>query len=410
MKPKLRELEAHPIYHQGQQLVLLRDPLQLSDAQIAVPRPLVPLLGLMDGTRDEETLEAALQVRAGVRLVPGLLSKLLLDLDSALLLDNERFLAAKREALRAYREAPFRPLTVDGLGSGQTPEAVSAWLQSFVDALSPDEAPAESGSVQGQIVGLISPHIDYHRGGTIYAQVWSAAAQAVRQAELVVVLGTDHRGSAGTLTLTRQSYATPWGVLPTDRETVEALVDALGEGTALDAELHHGSEHSIELATVWLHFVRGEPVPIVPILCGHFGKFVDGGADLSSYEPFAKIVEVLREVMASRRTLVVAAADLAHMGPAFGDPHGLDYIGRGRLRNADERLLAAVCAGEEDAFFGQLKAEGDRRNVCGLPPIYLTLRLLDRAVGEPAGYAICPADPQGTSVVSIAGVILRNEA
>jgi hypothetical protein len=54
-----------------------------------------------------------------------------------------------------------------------------------------------------------------------------------------------------------------------------------------------------------------------------------------------------------------------------------------------------------------LQAEGDRRHVCGLPPIYLTLRLLDEAQGEPAGYALCPADVQGTSVVTIAGVLLH---
>lgn len=409
MKPKLRELEAHPIQHQGQQFVMLRDPLHLSDAQIAIPRPLAPLLGLMDGTRDEATLEVALQLRAGVRLAPGLLSQLLHDLDSAFLLDNERFTRAKGEALRAYREAPHRPLTVDGLGSGQTPEEISAWLQGFVDVLPPDESPAGAGPPRGLVTGLISPHIDYHRGGAVYAQVWRAATQATRKAELVIIFGTDHRGSAGTLTLTRQSYATPWGTLPTDVETVEALIEVLGEGASLDLELHHASEHSIELAAVWLRFVRDKTVPIVPILCGHFGSFVEGQADPASYGPFAQMVETLRAVMASRPTLVVAAADLAHMGPAFGDPYGLDFIGRGKLRNADERLMASVYAGEEETFFEQLKAEGDRRNVCGLPPIYLTLRLLGETVGEPAGYAICPADAQGVSVVTVAGAILRSK-
>ena len=70
---------------------LLGDPLQLSGSQIAVPRALAPLLGLMDGTRDEAGLEAALQVRAGIKLAPGLLTQLLADLDDAYLLDNERF-------------------------------------------------------------------------------------------------------------------------------------------------------------------------------------------------------------------------------------------------------------------------------------------------------------------------------
>ncbi len=385
-------------------MLLLRDPLKLSDTAIAIPRPLAPLLGLMDGTRDEAGLEAALQVRAGVRLAPGLLSKLLADLDAAFLLDNDRFAEAQARALKSFREAPFRPLTLDGSGFPIRSDLAGAQLQSYVDGLLPAEpTPAAPG-----IRGVISPHIDYQRGGPVYAEVWRAAAKAAREAESVILLGTDHQGSDGTLTLTHQSYATPWGVLPTDGEAVDALADVLGEEAAFAEELHHRSEHSIELAAVWLHFIRGgEPVPLVPLLCGSFSAFVVGEGDPAAHEPFAMALDVLRGMMASRRALVVAAADLAHVGPAFGDPYGLDFVGRAQLRNSDERLLQTIYDGNAAAFFELLKAEGDRRHVCGLPPIYLTLRLLGETSGEPAGYALCPADPQGTSFVTIAGVTLR---
>ena len=408
MKPKLREIEAHPIQYQGQQMILLRDPLQLTDAQLAIPHPLAPLLGLMDGTRDEAALEAALQVRAGVRLAPGLMSNLLADLDEALLLDNERFAQATAEALRTYRDAPFRPMTIDGAGFSPKSDLARAQLQAYLDALPPAQPPADEAAARATIRGIVSPHIDYQRGGPVYANVWRAAAQAACEAELVIMLGTDHRGGEGTLTITRQSYGTPWGVLPTDDDVVEALVEELGEEAVFAEELHHRSEHSIELAAVWLHFVRGgKPVPVVPILCGHFGAFIESRADPANYQPFADAVSVLCEEMASRRTLVVAAADLAHMGPAFGDPYGLDYIGQAKLRSADERLLETVYAGDAAAFYKELRDEGDRRHVCGLPPIYLALRLLGETSGEPAGYAVCPADQQGMSFVTIAGVILR---
>lgn len=405
VNPKLREIEAHPIQHQGQSMVLLRDPLRLSDTTIAIPQVMAPLLGLMDGTRDVSGLEAALRVRAGIRLAPDLLSKLLVDLDEAYLLDNERFATAKAAALQAYHEAPFRPLTtLDGSGAFADPDQSAAQLQDYVDALPPVERAPGAKPIRG----VVSPHIDYRRGGAVYAEVWRAAAQAAREAELVIIFGTDHLGGAGTLTLTRQSYATPWGVLPTDGEVVEALVEVLGPEAAFGEELHHRGEHAIELAAVWLHFIRdGEPVSMVPILCGHFGAFIEGQGDPADYEPFASALDVLRKAMASRRTLVVAAADLAHMGPAFGDPYGLDIIGKAQLHNADDLLLDTVYAGYEAAFFAMLKTEGDRRHVCGLPPIYLTLRLLGDAKGEPAGYALCPADPQGLSWVTIAGVILR---
>jgi hypothetical protein len=408
MRPKLRDVQVTPIRHQGQDLVLLRDPLQLSETQIAIPRPLAPLLGLMDGTREARQLEAALQVRAGVRLAPGLLDKLLHDLDAALLLDGQRFAAARAHAVQAFREAPFRPMTLDSSGFPHEPGAAREQLQGYVDALPPPETDRGVSATKSPIRGLVSPHIDYRRGGAIYAQVWRAAAEAAQEAELAILLGTDHQGGSGMVTLTRQSYATPWGVLPTDAEVVGALADALGEDLAFSEELHHRGEHSIELAAVWLHFTRGgKPLPMVPLLCGHFGEFVHGDAEPSAHEPFLAVVNTLRPLMTSRRTVVVAAADLAHVGPAFGDPLGVDFIRKAQVQNADERLLSRVYAGDAEGFFRELRAEGDRQNVCGLPPIYLALRLLGETAGEPAGYAICPADPQGTSFVTIAGAVLR---
>lgn len=403
MKYKIREIQIHPIQHQGQEMLLLRDPLNLSDTSIAIPRPLAPLLALLDGTRDAAEMEAALRVRAGVRLAPGLLHKLLSDLDAAYLLDNERFAGARDAALEAYRQAPFRTLTLDGNSFAPRSDLAGAQLQGYVDGLPPAELAGEGRPIRG----LICPHIDYQRGGPVYAEVWRAAAQAAREAEMVIILGTDHQGGDGAITPTRQSYATPWGVLPTEADVVEALASAVGEKVAFAAELNHRGEHSIELAAVWLHFVRdGKPVPVVPLLCGSFAAFVAGEADPAEHAPFAAAVEVLREAMAGRRSLVVAAADLAHVGPAFGDRHGLDFVARAQLRSADERLLAAVYEGDAAAFFTEIQDEGDRRNICGLPPIYLTLRLLGEARGRPAGYAQCPADPQGLSFVSIAGVVL----
>ncbi len=404
MKPKLRPLEARPILHQGQESILLRDPLGLAPGQVVVPASWGPLLALCDGTRDLPALRAALAVRTGLLLSEESLAQVIRRLDEALLLEGERFEAAREAALRAYRAAPFRPPASAGASYPEDPAALRALLQGFVEGA---DLPEEM-EVQGPFRGLISPHIDYARGGPVYARVWRLAAPTLEQADLVVLFGTDHQGAPGRLTLTEQHYATPFGVLPTDREVVRALAEAIGPEAAFEDELHHRTEHSVELAAVWLHYiVDGRPLPLVPILCGSFDPFIEGPADPATHPPFVACVEVLREVMAARRTLVVAAADLAHVGPAFGDPRPLDLAARAALQAADEALLATVVAGDAGAFFRTIQAEGDRRRVCGLPPIYLTLRLLEGAEGIQVGYERCPADAQGGSWVSICGVLLR---
>src|SRR5437879_3977633 len=77
---------------------------------------------------------------------------------------------------------------------------------------------------------------------------------------------------------------------------------------------------------------------------------------------------------AGRRVGYVAAADLAHVGPALGDPAPMGADERELLKSADSELMRHVAAGDAGGFLDDLRAERDRRRICGLPPIYLMLR------------------------------------
>ncbi len=398
--PKLRAIDVRPFVQDGQGYFLLRDPLGLSDKMLSIPRQLGPLLALCDGTRDNAALRAALAVRFGLRIGPDVVDRLVAALDEALFLENERFSQAYEKALHEYRRAPCRLPASAGLSYPSDADELRQMLQAYLDAV---DGPQEEC---GELRGLISPHIDYARGGPVYASVWKHAAASARAAELVIVLGTDHAGSRGAVTLTRQHYATPFGVLPTAVDVVDALAEAIGPETAFADELHHRGEHSIELAAIWLHYIRQEqPCQLVPILCGSFSHFVQGEADPGRDATITALLETLPRVIAGRRVLVVAAADLSHVGPAFGG-QPIDLLGRARLQAADEMVIERVCAGDASGFLELIRRDGDRNNICGLPPIYLTLRLLNPTQGKSIAYARCPADEQGTSWVTIGGILL----
>lgn len=400
MRPKLRPLDTHVINPGGRPALLLRDPLQLTDKTVVVPRPLTPLLSLCDGTRDLAGLRAGLAIRTGLSLSEDQIAELVDQLDQALLLDNERFAEEKSALLDDYRSASFRPPRLAGQGYPAEPGELRPYLQAFIDDLPYD------GRVPRRGRGVVSPHIDYQRGGSVYAQVWSHAVDIARNADLAVIFGTDHNGSFGSLTLTRQNYATPLGVLPTATDVVDAIVEVIGEDNAFEEELHHRSEHSIELAAVWLHYMReGRPIEVVPVLCGSFAHFVMG-VGAPDYDPmFETTIETLQRTTADREVIAIAAGDLAHVGPAFGDPQPLDWADRTRIQMADDQLIDAMCEGDASAFFELIREEGDRRRVCGLPPIYLALRYLNDARGVRAGYDRCPADQQNGSIVSVCGVV-----
>jgi len=402
-KPLLRNLQPQMIQHRGKPAILLRDPLRLTSRAVALPAHLALLLGLCDGTRDPAGIRAALAIRAGVRVSQSSIESIIREMDDALLFDNERFAAALAVAGREYRQAPFRTPGLAGESYPSDPDELRGFLRGYVEGLDPAGTPVASPEATR---GLISPHIDYQRGGAVYARVWSAAEQALASAELVVVLGTDHLGG-GLITLTRQHYATPWGPLPTALDVVDAIAEAIGPEVAYGDEIHHRTEHSIELAMVWLHYVLGERSPaVLPILCGSFDPFMESDNDPASDGTIGEAVRVLRKAMAGRKSFVVAAADLAHVGPAFGDRYPMDFARRARVKGADDVTLQLIRDGDAEGFFQQLRDERDARKVCGLPPIYVMLRLLGDGRGTLLDYALCPADKQNTSFVSICGMLL----
>jgi AmmeMemoRadiSam system protein B len=250
------------------------------------------------------------------------------------------------------------------------------------------------------------PNIDYLCGGQVYAGVWKRAAQAVREADLVVIFGTDHHGS-DPFTLTRQQYATPYGVLPTAHALINDLAGIIGEKAAFAGELRHRNEHSLELMAVWLHHLQGgQSVELAPILVGGLHHYIYNGASPANHPLLAQVVATIRKASERRRMLVVASGDLAHVGPAFGgaplNAHEID-----RVTAADRTLLAHLCTSDANGFFAAIQQARDANNVCGVTPLYMTMRTVDQVRGEQVGYAVCPADKQETSIVTIGGVFFH---
>ncbi len=400
--PSLRPIEMRWVERGAQRFLLLSDPLQLAGRDLLLPPPMVAVLPMLDGVRDPAAMHSALVLRHGVAPPLAEIETLVRDLDEVLLLEGPRFDEAHRRALAAYRQAPFRPPAMAGAVYPADPAELDRAIERYY-AQAPPPPPDRPA---GPLLGVLSPHIDFERGHAVYTKLWQRASRYLQECELVVVLGTDHYGGLGGVTLTRQHYATPWGTLPTDLELVEGMIRGLGEEASLKEELHHVTEHSIELALVWLHHAirqTGGPMPsIVPVLCGA----MDATATPYGDTGFERFLSALGPAVRRRRTLVVAAGDLAHVGPAFGDPSSVGPSGRADVRAGDVESLEYICRGDSTGFLKGIAREDDRRRISGLAPIYLALRLLGEGVsGEVVDYAQCQADEAGGSMVSIAGVV-----
>lgn len=403
--PKLRPLDFQPVYYQDQQMWYLRDPLHLTDLQLIFPAPMTPLLALLDGEHSAEEIHANFRRQIGEPIDYKIVSEALSRLDEACLLENERSKQAKEQLLAAYRSLPYRKPALAGQGYPQE----ASDLADYLDAFGRDRGQETQNEWPGR--GIVSPHIDYDRGGKVYAKVWNEAATAVKAADLVIMFGTDHNGGLGTITLTRQPYATPFGVIDTDLDLIDKLEAAIGPEAAYAEELHHRQEHSIELSAVWMdHVARqngGSTPPMVPILVGSFHHFLLTGGHPQEDERLKAFIDTLRRETAGRRVVAVASVDLAHVGPSFGDNFHMDQQRRIDLKIQDEALMAAAAAGDADKWYERIANVGDRNRICGFAPTYMLLRYLGATSGQIIAYDQCPADPQDNSLVSICGLLLE---
>ena len=298
---------------------------------------------------------------------------------------------------------PLRAPALAGAGYPDDPEKLLDALDDYCQEAGQEAVPDWEESL-GRVVGVVSPHIDFARGWRTYVATWQRARAAVEEADLIILLGTDHSGSLGSFTLTSQSYSTPWGPLPTDTGLVDRLASILGEEEAFAQEVHHVGEHSIELAAVWLHYVAGrKPKRLLPVLCGPAdAALTAGGRDAA---PVWSALAMLSEVADLQKTLVVAAGDLSHVGPAFGDPLPLEPDEKSRVRSFDGQWLEVACSGSSDLLMDHVLLRGDPTRICGAAPIEYMLAILPDAHGQVLAYDQCPADEQFGCIVSVAGVL-----
>ncbi len=368
--PRLRQLEIIPTSQQGRLLFVLRDPLGISSRALTVSAEAFFAISQLDGRNSYADIQVAFMRQFGRMLFSEDMESLLEKLDECLFLDNERFRDAVRAIEDEFSRSSVRQPSNAGLSYPPEPDALKRLLGEILAA---EPMP----SFRGKPAGLIAPHIDLARGRSGY----SVAYQAIGDIEpkTFVVLGTNHRGSSRRVfALTHKDFLTPLGLARTDKDAVDFIAGKLG-GDAFANEIDHRAEHSVELQLLFLQHLFGAEVRIVPILTSP-PELPDGRLPLDPMtdEDYRKLVESLRELIALRGDdlFVIAAADLAHIGPQFGAPQPLDEAQLASSRGRDLRMLELLGTDDRGAFFEYVASEQNARNVCGLASIDILNRLL----------------------------------
>ena len=403
--PRLRAVESFPVEHEGRSCIALRDPGGYTDAIVLLHGPLLEIVSLFDGEHTVADIQAAVMRRHGQLVERRHIQEIAEALDAQGFLDSPSFATRRADIDRKFLASPIRPAThAGGAYAGEAAE-LRAMLGGFFAP--PDgPGPIEAQNAVPEVRGVIAPHIDYHRGGPAYAWAYRELAERC-PADLFVIFGTCHAGMEHPFALTRKDFASPLGAAAVDVDFVEALAQRARQD-CFGSELAHRVEHSIELQAVFLRYLFADrrDVRIVPVLASFAHEAMHRGLRPDDDPRVPRFLDALAETIAAggQRVALIAGADLAHMGPRFGDPEPVGGPELTRIEREDTAMLEPVEAGDAQAFFDSVAADGDRRRICGYSPIYALLRSLGRVSGRVTRYGQWP-DPNG--IVSFASVVFE---
>ncbi len=391
--PKLRPLEALPLERGGRRMVALRDPWGVA-SEVVLSDEAFFLASMLDGTNTFRDIQVAYMRRFGGILLRERLQELIDDLDRHFLLETPRFEQRLRDLKDEWERSPVREAAFAGQAYPADPAELRRYLEGFLHAA---EETAEGVS------GIIAPHIDFDRGGPCYGHAYAPLKDAPSP-PLVVILGTCHLPLRTPFAVTDKDFRTPLGIVQTDRQAIEDMRERLPYDPMEESFLHR-REHTIEFQILMLQMLWGEDIKVLPVLCRSFESYIREGLSPRDDPAFETSIMALRGSLEGRNVLIVASADLAHIGPQFGDPF---RVGEGdllQMGGRDREMLHYVEQGDAEGFFAYVRAEGDRRRICGLPPIYTLLRLLDPAEGKLLDYRQW-RHPQGLGAVTFASLVL----
>jgi len=384
-------------------VLVVQDPLRLAQQPFVMPLQgkdqqqlqgeFRQWVGFMQSLQGEEELgELFSRIGAPAEAQPQLV-ELVKKLDELGFLwgpTSEALERAKLDAIRA-KGAFFLP------DEARRPE-VAAELGKF---MSQALAAAEDPEFGTPVVGIVAPHLDYARGGSNYAAAYKCLETGARERpDRVVVLGTNHFGLGDGVVMTEFGFETPLGTLRPDAAVLERLRDAFGDKLFKD-QVDFAGEHSVNLHLPWIQHLWGD-VPVVAALVPDptVAMIEDDGARVSAKEFAGGLKTVLAQ--AGGRTVVVASADLSHVGPQFGDRSPLDAARRREVEEADREALREFIDGP-DRMLAHFQRNGNAARWCSIGNMFVAATAVPHASREMVAYAQS-AEPNGGAMVTSAAL------
>jgi AmmeMemoRadiSam system protein B len=409
-RPALRAVESIvvPDKQHGKVLVL-RDTQGVTDAHAVVPPVLVPVVARFTGKLTCADIAREASVEIGVEVPVDVVVRLADELEKGLFLDGRAFRQARERVEREFADATVRPASHAGGAYHGDRAALERYIEQSclrkANGVAASHARGSNGA--GAIRALVAPHIDPWRGAVGYGHAYGALAAALpADADTFVLFGTSHAPMREPFALCRKAFDTPFGAVQADGASIDRLAELADGFDPYADQFNHKREHSLEFQVVFLRAVlQGRPFRIVPILAG-LGAHQATGEDPARDARVSRFLDGVRALADERpgRVVVIAGADLAHVGPRFGDERPFDSQQRADLERADRDSLERAVSVDAGGFWAHVAGDLEERRVCGLAPIWSLLRSLASGARGRVLHYEQTVDAEDGSIVSHAAV------
>jgi MEMO1 family protein len=402
-RPKLRPVNARKVEQQGQPFVMLQDVTGAIAQSVLIPIDgFNHIVRQFDGQSTLVEIQGRVLRSTGLFLALNELESLVSRLDAAMIIEGPTFDAFHQ----SFRESGRRPAAMAGRSYAATARALRTQLEQFFVDTGGAGIPATSSDLPAkELRGVLSPHIDFQRGGPVYTWAYRELIEK-SDADTFVILGVAHQYCKRRFALTCKDFETPLGVVPTDRAYVDRIASLAGRDL-FDDELSHRTEHSIEFQVVFLQYVLGgrREFSIVPILVGSFHDLMQNGVDPIADADVSRFVQALRvaESASGKRVAYIGGIDLCHVGPEFGDSAPVEPWLQEQVRQFDSAMLDRAAACDPGGWFRTAATIGNQLRVCGLAATYTMLHAIGPVQGRLLNYKQA-IDDRRTCCVSFASM------
>ena len=370
--------------------LLLRDTYGYSERVLVIPPQLVKGLQFFDGASTENDLrEWLVRVTNSFDVGPQL-QNLISALSESGFLEDEIYFGMRDAAHQAFADLPVRPAAFAGGAYPECPEDCRRFLDQFLEELPELPEPA------GKMVGIAAPHVSYEGGWECYRDAFSALRQ-MGPDRTYIILATSHYGEPEKFGVTRKPYQTPLGETTPANELLDEL-KALAPDALIEEDYCQVMEHSAEFHVLWLQYLFGPNVKVLPILVGAcFADSPEVSPHLKAlYDGLAALAQKHGDELGW-----VLSIDMAHMGPRYGDE--MEYQeGNAGIEELDQLRVSALAEGDIAKFWANVRTNDDPWKWCGSAPLYTFFRAMPGVKAEMLRYGHWNIDE--ASVVSFAGM------